>query len=146
MRLPHQRDRLLPRLHHGRTGVDADPRIKLRQLGTAEALAQRLQALQEAEAGQGGAVCGVFVGHRVAEAGQQPLLAALHDGPIESVNCLLAEQLEGSQHLGLVLGVEVLQVRLGFEHAATANQDGYLPALGFLGAASGGGRHRGRLR
>ena len=141
--LPHQRDRLLPRLHHGRTGVDADPRIQLQLLSAAEPLAQGLQVLQEAEAGQGGAACGVLVGHRVAEAGQQPLLVALHDRPIESENGLLAGLLEGPQHLGLVLGVEVLQVRLGFEQAAAADQDGHLPALGLAGAAAGGGRHRG---
>jgi len=36
-----------------------------------------------AETGSRGAPCGVLVGHRVAEARQQPLLVALHDGAVE---------------------------------------------------------------
>ena len=95
-----------------------------------------------AEAGPRGAVCGVLVGHRVAEAGQQPLLVALHDRPVEPAHGLLAGLLEGPQHLGLVLRVEVLQIRLGLEQVAAADQDGHLPALGLAGAAAGRGRRQ----
>ena len=42
---------------------------------------------------------GVLVGHRVAEARQQPLLVALHDRPVEPPHGLLARLLEGPQHL-----------------------------------------------
>ena len=134
---------VLPRLHDGRPGVDADPRIQLQLVFAAEPLAEGLQVLEDAEAGQRGAACGVLVGHRVAEAGQQPLLVALHDRPVEPANGLLAGLLEGPQHLGLVLRVEVLQVRLGLEQVAAADQDGHLPALGLAGAAAGRGRRRG---
>ena len=73
----------------------------------AELLAEGLQVLEDAEAGPCGAACGVLVGHRVAEARQQPLLVALHDRPVEPAHGLLAGLLEGPQHLGLVLRVEV---------------------------------------
>ena len=143
-RLPHQRDRVLPRLHDGRPGVDADPRIQLQLVFAAEPLAEGLHVLEDAEAGPCGAACGVLVGHRVAEARQQPLLVALHDRPVEPAHGLLAGLLEGPQHLGLVLRVEVLQVRLGLEQVAAADQDGHLAALGLAGAAAGRGRRRGR--
>ena len=139
-RLSHQGHRLLPRLHDGRPGVDADPRIQLQPLFAAEPLAQGVQVLQDGEPGSRGAVCGVLVGHRVAEAGQEPLLAALHDRPIALANGLLAGLLEGPHHPGLALRVETLQVLLGLEQAAAADQDGHLPALGLAGAAAGGGR------
>ena len=45
--------------------------------------------------------------------------------------------LEGPQHPGLVLGVEVLQVRLGLEQAAAADQDGHLPAARPRGRGGG---------
>ena len=104
--LPHQRDRVLLRLHDGRPGVEADPRIQLQLVFAAELLAEGLHVLEEAEAGLGGAACGVLVGHRVAEARQQPLLVALHDRPVEAAHRLLAGLLEGPQHLGLILRVE----------------------------------------
>ena len=145
-RLPHQRDRLLPRLHDGRPGVNADPRIQLQLVFAAEPLAEGVQVLEDAEAGPRGAVRGVLVGHRVAEAGQQPLLVALHDRPVELAHRLLAGLLERPQHLGLVLRVEVLQIRLGLEQVAAADQDGHLAALGLAGAAAGGCRRRRRPR
>ena len=55
--LPHQRDRILPRLHDGRPGVDADPRVQLQLLSAAEPLAQALHILEEAQAGPCGAAC-----------------------------------------------------------------------------------------
>ena len=135
-RLPHQGDRLLPDLHDGRPGVDADPRAQLQLLLAAEPPAQGVQLLQDDEPGPRGAVRGVLVGHRVAEAGQQPLLAALHDRPVAPADGLLAGLLEGPHHPGLALRVEILQVRLGLEQAAAADQDGHLPALGVAGAAA----------
>ena len=98
---------VLLRLHDGRPGVDADPRIQLQLVLAAEPLAEGLQVLEDAEAGPCGAACGVLVGHRVAEARQQPLLVALHDRPVERPHGLLAGLLEGPQHLGLILRVEV---------------------------------------
>jgi hypothetical protein len=65
----------------------------------AELAAEGLYIVQEAEARPCGAARGVLVGHRVAEARQQPLLVALHDRPIEVPNRLLARLLEGPQDL-----------------------------------------------
>jgi hypothetical protein len=113
--LSHQGHRLLPRLHDGRPGVDADPRIQLQPLFAAEPLAQGVQVLQHVEPGPRGTLRGVLEGHRVAEAGQEPLLAALHDCPIELANGLLASLLEVPHHPGLALRVETLQILLGLE-------------------------------
>ena len=140
--LSHQRHRLAARLHDGRPGVNADPRIQLQPLFAAEPLAQGVQVLQDGEPGSRGTVGGVLVGHRVAEAGQEPFLAALHDRPIVLANGLLAGLLEGPHHRGLALRVETLQVLLGLKQAAAADQDGHLPALGIAGAEAGGGRSR----
>ena len=63
--------------------MDADPRIQF-QHPWAERLGEGVQILQEPEASQSGATCGVLVGYRIAEASQHPFLIALHDGPIES--------------------------------------------------------------
>ena len=106
-RLPHQRDRR-PRLASTTAGPVWMPThgFSSSVVSAAEPLAEGLQVVEEAEAGPGGAACGVLVGHRVAEARQQPLLVALHDRPIEPAHGLLAGLLEGPQHLGLVLRVE----------------------------------------
>ena len=141
-RLPHQRNRFLLRLDDGRTGVKADPRVQLQLVFAAELLAEGLQVLEEAEAGPCGAACAVLVSHRVAEAHQQTLLVALHDRPVKPAHRLLAGLLEGPQHLGLILRVE-LQIRLGLKQVAAADQDGHLAALGLAGAAPGRGRLRG---
>ena len=114
--------------------MDADPRIQLQLVFAAEPHAEGLHLLEDAEAGPCGASCGVLVGHRVAEARQQPLLVTLHDGAVERAHGLLACPLEGPQHLGLVLRVAVFQVRLGLEQVAAADQDGHLPTLGLAGA------------
>ena len=136
--LSHQRHRLLPRLHDGRPGVNADPRIQLQLLFAAEPLAQGVQVLEDVEPGSRGTVRGVLVGHRVAEAGQEPFLAALHDRPIALANGLLAGLLECPHHPGLALRVETLQILLGLKQAAAADQDGHLPALGIADAEARG--------
>ncbi len=82
---------------------------------------------------------GVLEGHRVAEAHQHALIVALNDRPVESAHGLLASLLEVSQHVGLSLRVEILQVGVGLEQFAAADQDRHLAALGLAGAGSGRG-------
>jgi hypothetical protein len=95
--------------------VEADPRIQLQFLFTAEPLAQGLQVLHHGEPGSRGPVCSVLVGHWVAETGQESLLAALDDRPVAQANGLLTSLLEVPHHPGLALRVETLQVFLGLE-------------------------------
>ena len=127
--------------------MNADPWIQFQLWYALDSLAQGLQVLEEVEAGSCGADCSVFVGHRIAEAHQQPLLVALDDRPVEPAHRLLAGLLKGSLHLGLVLRVEVFQIRVGLEQFAATDQHSHLPALGFAdGVASGRGRREADLR
>jgi hypothetical protein len=103
---------------------------------TSQPLAQGFHVLQEAQAGSCGAACAILESNRITEAHQQTLLVTLHDGPFKPLHSVLAGLLEGAQHLGLILRFE-LQIRLGLEQAAAANQDGHLAAFGLAGAAPG---------
>ena len=109
----------------------------------AKLFAQAVQCREEAEADTRGAACAVLVSDRVAEARQQPLLVTLHDRAVEPEHDLLAGALEGPQHVGLVLRLEVPQIGIGLEEVAAADQDGHLPALSLAGATPGGGRRVG---
>ena len=56
---------------------------------------------------------------------------------------LIAGLLETPQHLGLVLGVEALQIRLGVKQVTATDKDGNLAVLGLAGAAPRRGRRHG---
>ncbi len=114
--------------------MEADPRRRLKVMCVEELPAKSLYIVEEPETRPCSAARGVLVGHRVAEARQQPLLVALHDRPVEVPNRLLARLLEGPKNLGLILCFEP-QVRLGLEQVAPADQYGHLAALGIARAA-----------
>src|SRR4029077_13246381 len=85
----------------------------------------------------------VLVSNRVAEADQQALLVTLHDRPAQPARGLIAGLLEAPQHLGLVLGVEALQIRLGVKEVTATDKDGNLAVLGLARPAPGRGRGHG---
>ena len=72
--------------------------------------------------GRSGATGGVLVRDRIAEASQEALFAALHDGPIEPAHGPLADPLEHLQHFRLDFGIRDFQVPFGLEQLGRADQ------------------------
>ena len=102
-----------------------------------ELIAEIFQLIEHTEAGPSGATGGVLERDRIAEASQEALFAALHDGPIEPAHGPLADPLEHLQHFRLDFGIRDFQVPFGLEQLGGADQNRYLAALGLSDAAPG---------
>jgi hypothetical protein len=109
----------------------------------AKPLTERLQVIEDAEARLCGSTRAVLVGNRVAEADQQALLVTLHDRPAQPARGLFAGLSEAPQHLGLILCVEALQVRLGVKQVIATDKDGHLAVLGLAHPVPGRRRRHG---
>ena len=143
--LAHHRDRVVLRFHDGRARMDADPRVQLDRLRAAELPADGGHVFEKGEPRCRSSTGRVLEGDRVAEADEQSSLVALHDRPLEPSHGLRAGFLERSQHADLIFRVE-LQVRLGIEQVAAADEHRQLTALGLAGTALRGTLRRGRRR
>ena len=142
-RLAHQRHRAGSASDDRRARVHADPRPELQPVSAAELGGEGLHLVEDRHGRVRRSPSPVLVGDRVSEAEQETLLVALHHGPVEAARRPVARLLKATEHPRLVLGIEALEVSLGFEHLAAADENGDLAALG-LGGDAPGGRRRGR--
>ena len=135
-RLAHQRHRARPAPDDRRARVHADPRPQLQPVAAAELAGERLHLLEDRHGRVRRAPGSVLVSDRVSEAEQEPVLVALHHGPVEAARRAVARLAESPGAPRLVLGIEALEVGLGFEDLAAADENGDLAALGLGGAGA----------
>src|SRR5262245_51578260 len=97
--------------------------------GNMDSSCERRHFVDQLEPRMGGTLRRVFVRDGKAKTCQQPLLVALQHCAVELAYRQFAGLLIGPQDLRLILGLQV-QIVLGFEKIATADEHGYLTALG----------------
>jgi hypothetical protein len=101
-------------------------------------MTEKVELLKYANAGLTGAARSVLIGHRIAEARQQPSYTAPYQGSTEAANDLAASLRKRSQHTGLIFRIQVIKIRLRLKEVAAADHNGDLSKLRL--ASTGGNR------
>ena len=129
-RFADQRHDIVVHLDDGRPGMEANPRFDVNGVSRHQLPADRLEILDDAEAGGRGAPGRVFVGDRIAETRQQAVLVAFHDDAVQALHRSLAGLLERPEHAGLIFSVQPFQEQVGREQVAAAGEYRHLTPLG----------------